>query len=156
MGKSTLMNALLNRHVASVGDEPAITKIQMLHSLGTGMTLMDTPGMLWPGMTQYVSYKLAATHSIGRAAYKDEEVAVHLAGYLVSHYPALLTKRFGPQAADSDGHGLLLSIAQVRCLAKGAGGFDLERAATTLLNEFRSGVLGPISLESVSEIANFT
>ncbi|HEX7499670.1 MAG TPA: ribosome biogenesis GTPase YlqF [Polyangia bacterium] len=153
VGKSTLMNALLKRHVAPVGDEPAITKSQMLHSLGTGMTLMDTPGMLWPGMTQYVSYKLAATHGIGRAAYEDEDVAVHLADYLVRQYPALLTRRFGLVAANCDGHGLLAAIAQVRGLVKRAGGLDIARAATTLLNEFRSGALGPISLETVEQIA---
>ena len=153
VGKSTLMNALLKRHVAPVGDEPAITKSQMLHSLGTGMTLMDTPGMLWPGMTQYVSYKLAATHGIGRAAYEDEDVAVHLAGYLVRQYPALLTRRFGLLAANCDGHGLLAAIAQVRGLVRRAGGLDIARAATTLLNEFRSGALGPISLETVEQIA---
>ncbi len=52
VGKSTLMNAILKRHVAHVGDEPAITKIQMFHRLGPGMSLVDTPGMLWPGMEQ--------------------------------------------------------------------------------------------------------
>jgi ribosome biogenesis GTPase A len=153
VGKSTLMNGLLGRHVAPVGDEPAITKSQMLHSLGTGMTLMDTPGMLWPGMTQYVSYKIAATHGIGRAAYEDEDVAVYLAGYLVSHYPALLTKRFGPLPANCDGHGLLEAIAQARCLTQKAGGLNMARAATTLLNEFRSGALGPMSLETVEQVA---
>jgi ribosome biogenesis GTPase A len=153
VGKSTLMNGLLGRHVAPVGDEPAITKHQMLHSLGTGMTLMDTPGMLWKAMTQDVSYRLAATHGIGRAAYEDEDVAVYLAGYLVSHYPALLTKRFGPLLADCNGHGLLEAIANVRCLARKAGGLDIARAATTLLNEFRSGALGPISLETVEQIS---
>ena len=153
VGKSTLMNGLLNHRVAPVGDEPGITKIQILHSLGNGMTLMDTPGMLWPGMTQDASYRIAATHGIGRAAYEDEDVAVYLAGYLVSHYPALLTKRFGPLAADCDGHGLLEAIAQARCLARKSGGLDMARAATTLLNEFRSAVLGPMSLETVEQIA---
>jgi ribosome biogenesis GTPase A len=153
VGKSTLMNALLNHRVAPVGDEPGITKIQMLHSLGTGMSLMDTPGMLWPGMTQEVSYRLAATHGIGRAAYDDEEVAVHLASYLVRQYPALLMKRFGPLAATSDGHGLLTAIAQGRSLAKKAGGLDTARAATVLLNEFRSGALGPMTLETVEPLA---
>jgi len=153
VGKSTLMNGLLNRHVALVGDEPAITKNQMLHSLGIGMTLMDTPGMLWPGMTQDVSYRLAATHGIGRAAYEDEDVAVYLAGYLVSQYPGLLAKRFGPLASKCDGHGLLEAIAQARHLARKAGGLDMARAATTLLNEFRSGSLGHISLETVEQIA---
>jgi ribosome biogenesis GTPase A len=151
VGKSTLMNALLNHRVAPVGDEPGITKIQMLHSIGTGMTLMDTPGMLWPGMTQEVSYRLAAAHGIGRAAYEDEDVAVYLADYLVRHYPSLLTKRFGPAASASDGHGLLTAIAQARSLARKAGGLDIVRAATTLLNEFRGGTLGPMSLETVEE-----
>ena len=153
VGKSTLMNGLLGRHVAAVGDEPAITKNQMLHSLGTGMTLMDTPGMLWPGMTQDASYRIAATHGIGRAAYQDEDVAVYLAAYLVSHYPALLAKRFGPLAESGGGHGLLEAIAKARSLARKAGGLDLARAATTLLNEFRSGALGPMSLETVEQIA---
>ena len=71
VGKSTLMNAILKRHVAHVGDEPAITKIRMFHRLGPGMSLVDTPGMLWPGMEQATAYRLAALHSIGRGAYDD-------------------------------------------------------------------------------------
>ena len=78
VGKSTVMNAILKRRIAHVGDEPAITKIQTLHSLGPDITLIDTPGMSWPGMEQDVASKLAATHSIGRAAYDDEEVALTL------------------------------------------------------------------------------
>jgi ribosome biogenesis GTPase A len=153
VGKSTLMNALLNRRIAPVGDEPGITKYQDLHTLGPGMTLVDTPGILWKGMSQYASYKLAAAHGIGRAAFEDEDVAVHLADYLVSHYPDLLTKRFGPLPSDCGGHVLLETIAKVRCLARKAGGLDIARAATTLLNDFRSGALGPMSLETVEEIA---
>lgn len=95
VGKSTLMNALLKRHVAHVGDEPAITKMQMLHKLGPGMTLVDTPGMSWPGMAQDTAMKLAATHSIGRAAYDDEEVALVLGRTLLRRYPELLAARFG-------------------------------------------------------------
>lgn len=153
VGKSTLMNALLNRHVANVGDEPAITKNQMFHELGPGMSLTDTPGMLWPGMTQYVSYKLAATHSIGRAAYEDEDVATHLASYLVKEYPALLAQRFGPLPPGCDGHGLLEHIATARHLAKKAAGLDIARAAMTLINEFRGGTLGLITLETVEQLA---
>ena len=148
VGKSTLMNSLLNHRVARVGNEPGITKIQMLHKLGEGMTLMDTPGMLWPGMTQEVSYRLAATHGIGRAAYEDQDVAEFLAHHLLAHYPALLAKRYGAAAADEDANDLLFIIAKARGFTQKAGGPDRERAATTLLNEFRSGTLGPISLET--------
>jgi ribosome biogenesis GTPase A len=149
VGKSTLMNSLLNHRVARVGNEPGVTKTQALHKLGDGMTLMDTPGMLWPGMTPETSYRLAATHGIGRAAYTDEEVAAFLADYLVRHYPALVAKRYGGAAAEGDGHGLLTGLARARGFERKAGDPDRARAATTLLNEFRDGTLGPISLERV-------
>jgi ribosome biogenesis GTPase A len=148
VGKSTLMNALLKRHVAHVGDEPAITKVQMFHKLGPGMSLVDTPGMSWPGMEQETAFKLAATHSIGRAAYDDEDVALSLARTLLRRYPALLAARFGAFPRPCDEHGLLAFIATSRHLVKAAAP-DLARAATALLNDFRSGALGRISLETV-------
>jgi ribosome biogenesis GTPase A len=151
VGKSTVMNALLKRHVAHVGDEPAITKKQMLHRLGSGMSLIDTPGMLWPDVSQPVALKLAATHSIGRAAYDDEDVAIDLAGYLLAHYPALLAARFGEIPAGCDGPGFLHLIATRRSLVKKAGQVDAARAAEALLNDFRSGVLGRITLEIPSQ-----
>jgi ribosome biogenesis GTPase A len=112
------------------------------------MTLIDTPGMSWPGMEQEVASKLAATHSIGRAAYDDEDVALSLGLTLLRRYPELLAARFGSLPRPCDEHGLLAFIATSRHLVK-AGGPDLARAATTLLNDFRSGALGRISLETV-------
>jgi len=150
VGKSTLMNALLKRHVAHVGDEPAITKMQMFHKLGPDMTLVDTPGMSWPGMDQDTASKLAATHSIGRAAYDDEEVALSLGRTLLLRYPELLAARFGPLPRPCDEHGLLAFIAASRHLAKAAAP-DLARAATVLLNDFRGGALGRITLETIDE-----
>ncbi len=147
-GKSTLMNALLKRHIAHVGDEPAITKVQMFHELGPDMSLVDTPGMLWPGMAQETAFKLAAIHSIGRAAYDDEDVALTLGRYLLAHYPALLARRFGALPAGCDEHGLLALIATGRSLVKKGGAPDTARAATAFLNDFRSGTLGRITLET--------
>jgi len=147
VGKSTIMNALLKRHVAHVGDEPAITKKQMFHLLGPGMSLIDTPGMLWPELSQTAALKLAATHSIGRSAYNDEDVALELGNYLLAHYPALLAARFGAIPTACDGAAFLRLIAERRSLAKKAGDIDLARAAEALLNDFRSGVLGRITLE---------
>jgi ribosome biogenesis GTPase A len=154
VGKSTLMNAILKRHVAHVGDEPAITKVQMFHRLGPGMSLVDTPGMLWPGMEQATAYKLAALHSIGRGAYDDEEVALTLGLYLLRHYPELLAQRFGVLPRPCDEHMLLALIATGRSFAKKAGGGpDLARASVALLNDFRTGTLGRITLETVDEMA---
>jgi ribosome biogenesis GTPase A len=149
VGKSTLMNALLKRHLAAVGNEPAITKMQMLHQLGPGMSLIDTPGMLWPGLAPAAALKLAATHSIGRAAYDDEEVALDLGRFLLTHYGDLLAQRFGALDDVGDAHELLDLVARRRTLVKkGANGApDIARAAETLLNDFRSGALGRITLE---------
>jgi ribosome biogenesis GTPase A len=153
VGKSTLINALLNRRIAQVGDEPAITKVQTLHKLGPDLTLIDTPGMSWPDMDPDVAVKLAATHSIGRAAYDDEEVALSLGLTLLRRYPELLAARFGPLPRPCDEHALLAFIATTRHLLK-AGAPDLARAATTLLNDFRSGALGRISLESLNVVSD--
>jgi ribosome biogenesis GTPase A len=150
VGKSTLMNALLKRHVAPVGDEPAITKAQMFHQLGPGMSLVDTPGMLWPGMAQDIAFRLAATHSVGRAAYDDEDVALTLGRCLLRRYPDLLARRFGVLPPGCDEHGLLALIATRRCLAKKTGGPDIVRASIALLNDFRGGTLGRITLETVA------
>jgi ribosome biogenesis GTPase A len=149
VGKSTLMNAFLKRHVAHVGDEPAITKVQMFHRLGPGMSLVDTPGMLWPGMAQDTAARLAALHSIGRGAYDDEEVALTLGRYLLSQYPELLARRFGVLPRPCDEHTLLALIAAGRSLVTKSRGPDIARASLALLNDFRTGTLGRITLETV-------
>lgn len=151
VGKSTVMNALLKRHVAAVGDQPAITKMHMGHPLGPGMWLIDTPGLLWPGIASESAMKLAASHSIGTAAYDDQEVAAELGHYLLLHYPELVKKRYGEPPGHGDGHALLTWVAQVRKLLARDGVPDLHKAAVVLLNEFRAGTLGRITLETVDE-----
>ncbi|MEP6653747.1 MAG: ribosome biogenesis GTPase YlqF [Myxococcales bacterium] len=152
VGKSTLMNALLRRHVAAVGDQPAITKMHMGHALGPGMWLIDTPGLLWPGVSEQRAMLLAATHSIGTNAYDDEVVAVALGDYLLAHYRAQVVARLGPLPADADGHRLLAEVARTRGLLAKEGLPDLHKAAVVLLNEFRDGLLGRITLETVANL----
>jgi ribosome biogenesis GTPase A len=151
VGKSTLMNTLLSRRVAHVGDEPAITKHQMRHELGPGMSLVDTPGMLWPGLAQDVALKLAATHSIGRNAYDEADVAVHLGTYLVAHYSGALARRYAVTPEVKDGFMLLEWIAKRQSLVKKGGTPDTQKAAAVLLNDFRAGALGRVSLETAPE-----
>ena len=152
VGKSTLMNALLKRKVAKVGDEPAVTKHQQTIDLGPGMTLTDTPGMMWPKIDYDADgYMLAASHAIGRNAVIDEEVAVFLGEILIACYPAQLVARYRLDAASvqaMDGSDLVESVGRRRgCLVKG-GGLDLEKAAQILLQDYRDGALGRISLET--------
>lgn len=151
VGKSTLMNTLLKRHVANVGDEPAITRDQMKHRLSPGMWLVDTPGMLWPGLAQDVALKLAAAHSIGRNAYDEADVAVFLGAYLLGHYPGSLSRRYGVTSSVTDGQSLLTWIAARQFLVKKGGTPDTQKAAAVLLNDFRSGALGRISLETPAD-----
>lgn len=149
VGKSTLMNALLKRKVAAVGDEPAVTKSQQTLDLGYGMTLTDTPGLMWPKIEHDADgFMLAASHAIGRNAVIDEEVAAVLGDILLARYAPALAARYKLDPAALDGPGLVEAIGLRRgCRTKG-GGLDLEKAAQILLTDYRSGALGRISLET--------
>ena len=149
VGKSTLMNALLKRRVAKVGDEPAVTKSQQTFDLGEHMTITDTPGMMWPKIEfDTDGFMLAACHAIGRNAVIDEEVASFLGALLLARYPDRLVARYRVDVAGMDGPALIEAIARRRgCLVKG-GGLDLEKASLLLLDDFRSAALGRISLET--------
>lgn len=151
VGKSTLMNMLLKRRVANVGDEPAVTKSQQSHSINDQMTLTDSPGLMWPKIEHMSDgLMLAAIHAIGRNAVFEEEVAEFLGNVLLERYPKFLTTRFGFETQGLDGMGVVEAIAKKRgCLLKGKnGGLDLDKAAMMFLTEFRSGKLGRISLET--------
>ena len=151
VGKSTLMNALVKRRIAAVGDEPAVTKSQQSVVLSPRLILVDTPGLMWPKIEHDSDgYMLAASHAIGRNAVLEEEVATFLAAILLARYPALLTARYGFAVQDVDAPGVLEAVARRRgCLLKGRGGeLDLEKAALILLTDYRSGTLGRISLET--------
>ncbi len=151
VGKSTLMNTLLKRRLATVGNEPAVTKGQQRHILNDRMTLIDSPGLLWPKIKHpVVGLLLATIHAIGANAVVDEEIAEFLATTLRARYPALLTARYGFEVDGLDGAGVLEAIATKRgCLRKGKGGeLDREKAARILLTEYRNGTLGRTSLET--------
>lgn len=154
VGKSTLMNALLNRRVAKVGDEPAVTKSQQRFELDDTMTIIDTPGMMWPRIAyESDGYMLAASHAIGRNAVIDEDVAVFLGNNLLKSYPALLNTRFKLDAMQldvnsMDGVDLLEAIAKRRAYKRHDGAWDMERTAMTLLTDYRSGAIGRVSLET--------
>lgn len=151
VGKSTLLNALVKRKVAAVGDEPAVTKSQQRIALTPRLTLVDTPGLMWPKIEiDSDGYMLAICHAIGRNAVIDEDVATHLAGILLARYPEALTARYGLKVDGLDAPGVLEGVARKRgCIIKGRGGeLDLEKAAMQFLTEYRGGTLGRISLET--------
>ena len=149
VGKSTLMNALLKKRVAKVGDEPAVTKTQQKLYLGKHIVLVDTPGMLWPKIELASDgLMLAASHAVGSNALIEDEVAVFLAELLLERYPHLLTARYGFQTGELDGIAVIEQVAARRGFRVKGGGFDFEKAAHTLLHDYRTGALGRISLET--------
>lgn len=154
VGKSTLMNALLNRRAAKVGDEPAVTKSQQRFDLNDSQNITDTPGMMWPKIEhESDGYMLAASHAIGRNAVIDEDVAEFLGNQLLKLYPALMNTRYKLDAmkldvTTIDGVDLLLAIAKRRSYKRNDGEWDMERTAMALLTDYRSGAIGRVSLES--------
>jgi ribosome biogenesis GTPase A len=162
VGKSTLMNALLKRRVAAVGDEPAVTRHQQTLDLGRGMTLTDTPGLMWPKIAHDSDgLMLAASHAIGINAMIEEEVACFLGELLLARYAENLAARYGIDGAGMDGPALLAAVAEKRgCLKRRTRNeestLDFEKAAHILLTDYRSGALGRISLETPASRASMS
>ena len=149
VGKSTLMNALVKRKIAKVGDEPAVTKSQQTHQLSVRHSIVDTPGLMWPKIEhESDGLMLAASHAVGRNAIIDEEVAVFLAGLLIARYPALIVARYGFPVDGIDAVAVVEAIAKRRGLLVRGGEADFEKAAMVLVQDYRDGKLGRISLES--------
>jgi ribosome biogenesis GTPase A len=152
VGKSTLINALMNSRTAPVGDEPAVTKLVSRYNLPDGTWLFDTPGLMWPKIElETDGLLLAASNLIGTNAYINEEVATYLADVLLERYPAQLAKRYSfdeKTIDDLDGPAVIEAIATKRGFKAKGGAIDYEKASVALLNDFRSGIIGRISLET--------
>ncbi|GGC03304.1 ribosome biogenesis GTPase YlqF [Pseudoduganella buxea] len=149
VGKSTLMNALLKRRVAKVGDEPAVTKTQQKIYLDLNTAIIDTPGLLWPKIEMPSDgLALAASHAIGANALIEDEVATWLAEELIRRYPQLLVARYGFKLEGMDGIAVIEGLAQKRGYRIRGGDWDFEKASHMLLQDYRSGALGRISLET--------
>ena len=149
VGKSTLMNSLLKRRVAAVGDEPAITKNQSRFDLNDHMTLVDTPGLMWPKIQHPADGDmLAASHAIGKNAVIDTEVAAYLGDVLLQRYRPLVAARYKGVTDDMDGPAMIEAIARQRGYVLKGGTTDVEKAALALLQDYRNGTLGRVSLET--------
>jgi ribosome biogenesis GTPase A len=149
VGKSTLINALMNSRTAPVGDEPAVTKLVSRYNLPDGTWLFDTPGLMWPKIElESDGFMLAASNLIGTNSYINEEVALFLADILLAKYPDALAKRYAFDVSDMDGPAIIEGIALKRGFKAKGGAIDYEKASVTLLNDYRSGILGRASLES--------
>ena len=149
VGKSTLINTLAGKPVAKTGNEPAVTKGQQRINLGDGVSLMDTPGVMWPNVENPNSgSRLAAIGSIKDTAMDYAEVGFFLGKYLTTAYPELLKERYGLEEISPNIVELMDAIGKKRgCLGKG-GMVDWDRTSRILLTDFRSGKIGLVTLET--------
>ncbi len=154
VGKSTLMNSLAGRVLAKVGNEPAVTKAQQNIRLADGISLFDTPGLLWPKVDDVDSgYRLAVTGAIRNTAIEFEDVALYAAEFFLENHPDVMLKRFKLKTLPKDGITLLEAIGRRRGALRTGGHIELHKASEALLNEYRSGLLGRISLETPESVA---
>jgi len=161
VGKSTLINTLVGKRAAKTGDEAGVTKQEQRIVLADDFYLYDTPGMLWPKIIVPESgYHLAASGAVGRNAYDEEEVALELLKTLQGPYGALLEARYKwgytPEAiAQMKDEELLMALGRKRGALLPGGRLNAQKAAESLLTDFRAGTLGRITLETPDEFARW-
>ena len=151
VGKSTFINSFAGKACAKTGNKPGVTKGNQWIRLNKTLELLDTPGILWPKFEdQQVGLLLAFIGSINDEILNREELAAELLTFLFRHYPEALEGRYGILKSDGKepaAASMLEQIARLRgCLVKG-GEADLPKAAAIVIDDFRSGKLGRITLE---------
>lgn len=152
VGKSTLINVLLGRKIAKVGNEPAVTKGQKKYSVHNGMALSDTPGILWPKIEDEDSgYRLAASGAIKDTAIDYDLVAEYAAKFLLAEYPGYLLERFKLKALPESADSLIDQVGRKRGCLRPGGVVDTYKAADILLTELRAGKLGKVTFETPEE-----
>lgn len=145
VGKSSFINRMANSKKTQVGDRPGVTRGKQWVTIDKEVELLDMPGILWPKFDdQSVAVKLAFTGAIKDDVMDVESLAMHLGEYLIENYPDKIKERY--KLTDFDGNILEL-IARKRGMMISGGEPDTERAAITLLDEFRGGKIGKITLE---------
>jgi ribosome biogenesis GTPase A len=155
VGKSSLMNALLGRRVAKVGDEPAVTKAQQKLKVTNGFQLLDTPGILWPKIENPdASYRLAVTGAVRATAINYEDVAVVGLKFFINDYAAALQARYKLKELSTDPVEVLKVIGSKRGALRAGGKIDMHKAAEVFLNDVRTGAIGPYVMETPEMIAH--
>ncbi len=149
VGKSTFINSYTKKAVTKTGNKPGVTKGKQWIKLNSTLELLDTPGILWPKFEdQAVGLRLAFIGSIKDEIINIEELAVELVRFLKENYPGTLSERYGIDETVED-VSVLADIAAARKFILKGNELNIEKAAIILMDEFRNGKLGRISLERV-------
>ena len=152
VGKSTTINILADRIIAKTGNEAGVTKVQQRIRLENNIVLHDTPGFLWPKLEpEDCGYRLAITGGIKDTVTEKEDIAYYAIEYLMEHYPELLQARYQIDELPEQPIDVMDEIARNRACMKKGGIADLYRVSEIVLNDYRSGALGKITLETVEQ-----
>ena len=157
VGKSTLINSLIGQRAAKTGDEPGITKVEQKIMVASDFHMFDTPGMLWPRIVvEQSGYHLAASGGIGRNAYDEEEVALALLAIVRERYADRLRARYKLEDFSAISvEALLADIGRKRGGLLAGGQVNLQKAAEIVINDFRTGAWGRVTLETPDEYAQW-
>lgn len=147
VGKSTFINSFAGKACTKTGNKPGVTKGKQWIRLNKSLELLDTPGILWPKFEdQKVGMRLAFLGSINDEIIITSELALDLIGCLRELYPQAIPNRYGFEMPDKD-IDVLTEIAKARkCFSKGEQ-LDYDKASALLIEDFRSGKLGQLTLE---------
>ncbi|MDD4502273.1 MAG: ribosome biogenesis GTPase YlqF [Clostridia bacterium] len=151
-GKSTFINKLTGSAPARTGDKPGVTKDRQWIKINTNIHLLDTPGVLWPKFNDdLVAMNLAFTQAINDDILDIEQLCRKLIEFLSKRYPDNLKERYCIGSIKEEPHDILLNICENRKFFKSKGEPDILKASTIILDEFRSGRIGKISLEEPND-----
>jgi ribosome biogenesis GTPase A len=155
VGKSTIINALAGRAIAKTGNEAAVTKMQQRIEISPHLTLIDTPGVLWPNIENKNSgYRLAATGAIKDTAIDLQDIACFVAEFMLDNYPSNIQSRYALDKLPKTEIELLEAIARKRgCIVSG-GVVDFEKVSRIVVSDLRSGGFDGVCMETPDLIIN--
>lgn len=156
VGKSTFINSFAGRAVTKTGNKPGVTKGKQWIRLNKQVELLDTPGILWPKFEDRMTAEhLAFIGSIKDEVIEKRELAIKFINELEDRYAGLLAKYYGFEVSDKKENEIEFSmqilgmIAEKRALIKKGGEADTDKASILLLDDFKNGRLGKITLENI-------
>ena len=154
VGKSTFINSLAGKACTKTGNKPGVTRGKQWIRLNKNVELLDTPGILWPKFEdRQVGEHLAMTGSIRDEILNQEELATGLIRSLTDRYPGILQEKYSVTETE-DVYACMKEIARNRNCLLNAGELDYDKAASILLDDFRNGRLGRITIETVEDYQN--
>lgn len=154
-GKSSLINRISKKRSTKTGNKPGITKGKQWITLDNGMKLLDTPGILWPKFEDpSVGLNLAFCGNIKDEVLNIQDIAYELVGFLTEEYPCEFKNRYRIENILDDKLENMEEVAKKRGFLLPGKRIDYERTARTLIDEFRAGKIGRITLEKVPKSEN--